>query len=322
MMKSNLEVDNISAGPGEKAKGFVVVDTTASGTQVRVPVILINGAKEGPTLLVTSGVHGDDLNTIPMVWRIAENVDPAELSGQLIAIPICNPPAFEAGSHLSPGDNKSLSFPGNAQGSISERMGYHLYHKIVVQADYLLDMHGGSVRSTLAALVVVDHGADEETVEAANAMAEAFNPDLIIEGKSKGGQPPTAMFQITSRNGNPGLLIGMGKMGFNESDTVRGARGVLNVMRHLNMMEGELEIVATPRHTAAEVYHHTPFGGGFFPAVDVGDEVKAGDTLGTVFNAFGEPNGDVKADVSGMVDAIRFYPVVGAGDWVASIAEI
>ena len=149
-MKPELVIDDLTAAQGEKNKGFVVVDTTASGTLVRVPVILINGAGEGPTLVLTSGIHGDDLNTIPMVWRVAERVEPAKLQGQIIAIPISNPPAFEAGSHLSPGDNKSLSFPGNAQGTISERIGYHLFHKVVTQADYLIDMHGGSKSSTLA----------------------------------------------------------------------------------------------------------------------------------------------------------------------------
>lgn len=320
-MKKDLIIDELQAAPGEMTKGFVTVDESAAGVVVRVPVILMNGAKEGPTLLVTSGVHGDDLNTVPMTWRVAQDVNPAEMRGQLIAVPVCNPVAFQEGSHLTPGDNDSLSFPGDPQGTISQRIGHHLYNKIVVRADFLLDMHGGSVRSTLAALAGIDGGSSGETVEAAKAMAEAFNPDLIVVMEPKGDGPPRGMFQVTSRAGNPGLIIGMGKLGFNEHDTERGARGVLNVMKHLDMLDGEPERVVEPRYTASEVYHYAPFGGGFFPKVEAGQEVDEGQTLGLIRDVFGEVAGEVPSQTTGMVVAIRFYPVMGAGDWVASVAS-
>jgi predicted deacylase len=320
-MKANLVVDNLSAPPGESVHGFITVDESAAGTLVRAPVTLINGSGVGPTLVVTSGVHGDDLNTIPMVWRLVEQVDAVALQGQLIAVPICNPVAFEAGTHLIPADNGTPSVPGDAQGTVSKRIGYNLHHKIVMQADYLIDMHGGSKRSTLAALAGIDAGADKNVVAAALSMAEAFNPDLIIMMEPKNQGPPQGMLQVASRSGAPALIIGMGQMGFNEADTARGARGVLNVLKHLGMLPGEPEITVTPRHTGTELYHHTPFGGAFFPAVSAAQEVQEGDTLGTVCDVFGEPVGEVKAQTSGMVAAIRFYPVVSAGEWVGSIAR-
>jgi hypothetical protein len=228
--------------------------------------------------------------------------------------------AFEAGSHLTPADHKTPSVPGNAQGTISERIGYHLYHKIIIQANYLLDMHGGSVRSTLAALAGVDSGAAPAVVAAAQAMAIAFNPDVLILMKPKSPGPPTGMFQVTSRNGAPGLIIGMGQMGFNEVDTVRGTRGALNVMRHLKMIDGEPELVAQTRVTGAELYHYSPFGGAFFPSVVAGQEVRAGDALGVMYDVFGDPVGAINANIAGLVDAIRYYPVVTGGDWVATVA--
>lgn len=321
-MKPELRVDDLVARAGEKAKGFVLFDESAAGVQVRAPVMLINGAHEGATLVVTSGVHGDDLNTIPMTWRIAEQIDAAELRGQVIAVPIVNPIAFEAGSHLTPTDNATPSVPGNQHGSISERIGYSLYHKIVVQADYLIDMHGGSKRSTLAALAGIDGAAPEDTVKRARGMAEAFNTDLIIVMQPKGEGPPTSMFQVASRNGAPSLIIGMGRMGFNKEDTERGARGVLNVLKHLDMLDGKPEITVTPRETGSELYHYTPHGGGFVPAVEAAQEVHEGDVLGVVYDVFGVEVGQVTAQTDGMVAAIRFYPVVSAGDWVASVARL
>lgn len=320
-MKPDLRVDDLIARPGEKAQGFALFDESAAGIEVRAPVILINGAGEGPTLVVTSGVHGDDLNTIPMTWRIAAQVDPAGLRGQVIAVPVVNPVAFEAGTHLTPADNSTPSVPGNPHGTISERIGYHLYHKIVVQADYAIDMHGGSKRSTLAALAGIDGAAPTEVVQRARGMAEAFNPDLIIVMQPKDDAPPKSIFQVASRNCAPGLIIGMGRMGFNEEDTVRGARGVLNVLKHLDMLDGEPERVVTPRETGSELYHYTPYGGGFFPAVEAAQEVHEGDVLGVICDVFGAEIGQVTAQTDGLVAAIRFYPVVSAGEWVASVAR-
>jgi predicted deacylase len=321
-MKSELRIDDVCALPGALARGFVTFDESAAGTLVRAPVILINGAEPGPTLVVTSGVHGDDLNTVPMTWRAAEQITPAELTGQVILVPVVNPVAFEAGSHLTPADNATPLVPGDPNGTISQRIGHHLYQKIVLRADYLIDMHGGSKRSTLAALAGVDGGADPAIIERAAAMAEAFDPDLVIIMTPKDDGPPGGMFQVSSRRGAPGLIIGMGQMGFNETDTVRGARGVLNVLKHLGMMPGKPERLANPRRTGSELYHHTPYSGGFIPAVRAAQPISEGDVLGTVLNIFGEVVGEVKAQTTGLVAAIRFYPVVSAGEWVASVARL
>jgi uncharacterized protein len=321
-MKPELRIDDVCAQAGAMARGFVVFDESAAGTLVRAPVILINGGEVGPTLVVTSGVHGDDLNTVPMTWRVAEQVDPAALRGQIILVPVVNPVAFEAGSHLTPADNATPLVPGDPNGTISQRIGHNLYQKILLRADYLIDMHGGSKRSTLAALAGVDGGADPATVEKATAMAEAFDPDLVIIMAPKGDGPPGGMFQVSSRRGAPGLIIGMGQMGFNESDTTRGARGVLNVLKYVGMLSGEPERLANPRRTGSELYHHTPYGGGFIPAVHAAQPVSEGDVLGTVLNIFGEFVGEVRAQTTGLVAAIRFYPVVSAGEWVASVARL
>ncbi len=321
-MKQALQVDELNAAAGQSASGHVLFDESAAGTQVRAPVILINGAHDGPTLVVTSGVHGDDLNTIPMTWRVAEKVDPAALRGQLIAVPVVNPVAFEAGTHLTPADNATPGVPGNPAGTLSERIGHSLYHKIVRQADYLLDMHGGSKRSTLAVLAGVDGGAAEAVAARARAMAYAFDPDLVIIMQPKGEGPPRGLFQVASRRGAPGLIIGMGQMGFNETDTARGARGVINVMKHLDMLDGEPDIRAKAQETGSELYHHTPHGGCFFPAVRAAQAVNEGDVLGTVRSVLGRHVGDVRAETRGMIAAIRFYPVVSAGEWVASVARL
>jgi predicted deacylase len=321
-MKAKFEIEGISAGAGERAQGFVVVDESAAGIRTRIPIILLNGAHEGPTLMLASGVHGDDLNTIPMVWRIAETVDLTALRGQIIGAPIINPLAFEAGTHLTPSDNSAPEFPGSASGTISQRIGHQIYNKLVVRADYVIDMHGGSKNATLATLAHIDGGCEPAIFERAKAMAVAFQPELIVVQQGKPGSSPRGLAQAACRLGAVGIYIGLGQMGFNESDTARGAAGVFNIMRHLKMLPGDVvSPTGQPHLTYTERYQKTAHGGGFFPAVAAGAVVKEGDLLGTVFDVFGQPKAQITAEVAGIVDAIRFYPVVAAGDWVASIAR-
>ena len=228
-MKSEFVIENISASAGERAQGFIAVDESAAGTRVRIPVMLLNGVHEGPTLLIASGVHGDDLNTIPMVWRIADTIDLAKLHGQLIAAPIINPLAFEAGTHLTPADNSSPVFPGDLSGTISQRIGHNIYNKLVINADYVIDMHGGSKNATLATLAHIDGGAEPEIFAKAKAMASAFQPELIVVQEPKPSIPPRGLAQVACRRGAAGIYIGLGQMGFNEQDTVRGTENLLTV---------------------------------------------------------------------------------------------
>jgi predicted deacylase len=321
-LSPDLALAGLKAAPGSKARGFIPLAEGPAGTLVRAPVILINGRQPGARMLVVSGIHGDDLNTVPMTWRLGQLVDAAELRGQLILVPVANPVAFEAGTHLTPADNAAPSFPGDPAGTLSQRIGHALDALVVAQANYVIDMHGGSKNATLAVLAAVDGAAAPEVLAAAKAMAEAFQPQLVVVHEPAPDKTAGSLMQAASRRGVPGLYLGMGQMGFNEADTERGVRGVLNILRHLGMLPGEPErSAAPPAYTRTELYQRTPFGGAFEPAVRAGQAVAVDDVLGQVRNVFGEPIGSVRARAAGIVDAIRFYPVVSAGDWVASIAR-
>jgi predicted deacylase len=321
-LAADLIVDDLRAGPGTKARGFIALAEGPAGTQVRAPVLLVNGRQAGRCVLVASGVHGDDLNTVPMTWRLAQEVDAADLRGRLILAPVVNPVAFEAGSHLTPADNAAPSFPGDPSGSLSQRIGHGFYTKVVVHADYVIDMHGGSRNATLAILAAVDGTAAPEVLVAAKAMAEAFQPEVIVVHEPKPGHPAEGLMQAASKRGLPSIYLGIGQMGFNDADTTRGVWGVINILRHLGMLpDAPARLAAAPPYTRTELYQSTPFGGAFEPAVRAGQVVSAGDVLGRVRDIFGRPRGEVQAKVGGIVDAIRFYPVVSAGDWVASIAR-
>ncbi|MBI4446296.1 MAG: succinylglutamate desuccinylase/aspartoacylase family protein [Acidobacteria bacterium] len=314
-----FNVGEVAASPGEKKKGFAVVAQTSLGSLIRVPVIVSNGLYEGPTLLVDSGIHGDDLTSIPVVWKVAEEIDPRNLRGQVICLPFANPMAIEGKSHLTPEDGKSPIFPGRPDGTISERLGYGLYNEIVLKSNYIIDLHGGSMEASLAILVVVDPvgGETEKTI---TEMARAFNPNLIFVSAGKGEGPPNTMHGVANRKGIPSLNIGMGKIGFYEESTRRGADSVFNVMRYLKMLDGSPQVKTDPLFATKEVFKFSSHNGAFFPTTKEDEMVTEGQTVGRIVDVFGDMITEVKAPATGMVLAICFYPIVKAGDFLISVA--
>lgn len=319
-MKQAFTIAGVTSAPGARGTGYLVVDETPGGSLLRVPMILINGALPGPTFLAATGVHGDDLTTLPVIWEVARRIDPGALSGQWVGVPVANPPAFDAGSHLTPGDHKSLTFPGRRDGTVSERIAFALAQYLLPGVDSVIDMHGGSVRSTLAVLAMIEEtgGITQERQE---AMARAFGPDVVIR-KAHKPDPPRSLTGEANARGIPALVIGMGTFGFDERFTTRGAEGVLNAMRAAGLLPGGASPTRKPLDALIEVYQQSPATGVFFPSVKIADIVEAGQVVGTIRNMFGETIAEVRAQAAGVVDALRHNPVIPAGDWVISIAPL
>ena len=120
-----------------------------AGLSQPTPVLVVNGANPGPTLCLTGAIHGDELNGIEIVRRTVYDLDPDELSGRVIGIPIVNLQGFQRGSRYLP-DRRDLNrhFPGTEWGSLADRIAHSLYTKVILHCDLLVDIHTGSLRRT------------------------------------------------------------------------------------------------------------------------------------------------------------------------------
>jgi hypothetical protein len=157
--------------------------------------------------------------------------------------------------------------------------------------------------------------------EAQEKIARAFGPDVLIR-KGYKPDPPRSLTGEANARGIPAVVVGMGVYGFYEEFTERGTHGILNVMRALGMLDGPVDNRREPTEALIEVYQQSPASGVFFPAVQVGALVEKGQVVGTIRNMFGEAVADVRAQTTGVVDALRHNPVISAGDWVVSIAPL
>src|SRR4029077_18804374 len=95
---------------------------------IRIPVLLARGAATGKTLVATASVHGDEYEGVQAIFECFDELDPAQMSGDLLAVPVANPPAFFAGSRLSPLDQANLArcFPGAPDGGPTDAIAWHL----------------------------------------------------------------------------------------------------------------------------------------------------------------------------------------------------
>ncbi len=144
-------VGTASAAPGQKATG--VLEVPAGVDQAtNIPVAVVNGVKPGPVLALVSGAHGTEYASIIALETLILDLDPSQLTGTVIILPLVNLPSFEQKvPHVNPVDKKSMNrfYPGKADGTQTERASYLITKEVVDRCDYLIDFHGGDLDESL-----------------------------------------------------------------------------------------------------------------------------------------------------------------------------
>ena len=149
-MSGKLEVGNVTANRGEFKKGVIQGVELIDNTSINVPVLVMNGAGDGPTLLITSTQHGTEIQGIEVIHRVMrEEISPKDLRGAIVGIPVMNPLAFMHHQYLSWIDNLDLGGGGSAspltadqpEGTATERLAYALWQEAWSKADMVINIH-------------------------------------------------------------------------------------------------------------------------------------------------------------------------------------
>jgi len=279
MSKTLLSAGTLSAPHGEKRYG--VNEFLVDGQPYRLPMWLINGAGEGPTLVVTGGVHAAEYASIAAALELGRSLDPGNLSGRVIVVPIVNMPAFRARSiYVCPldGKNPNRVFPGNAQGSASEQIADWVFRNVISQATHYVDLHGGDLIEALVPFTIFFRSGNQRVDEASLEMARVFGIHFLVCSET-----PGSTFCAASVAGIPSILTESGGQGIWTTGDVRlHTDGLNRLMRHLKMIPG-IAPEAVPT-TLLERFlwlrsEHEAF---WYPAVAVNGRVKAGQNLGVV----------------------------------------
>jgi predicted deacylase len=322
-----LKVGELEAQPGAAVSGYLhIVPLQDAGAEL--PVSIIRGAKPGPTLALIAGTHGYEYAGIIALQRIRQGVDPAELSGTLLLVHIANPPSFYGRTiYYSPADGKNLNrvYPGKADGTLSERIAHAITTQVIEPADFLIDLHAGDGNEALRPYVYLPQTGQAELDAKSRGLAVAFGLDHIVLDKGRAQPPEASLYtdQTAISRGIPAITTETGQLGLSDDYWVSLAEdGILNVMRHLQMLPGEPK--ANEHVVWLEDYEviRAPVAGIFRAAVRDGYAVAEQGLLGELVDPFGEHIAEVRAPFAGVVNYVLGTPPVSAGEPVAMVSQL
>src|SRR5260221_2403153 len=231
----NFDLSRLASGTRHTA--WIEVAPRADGGKWRLPIMVIVGAATGPTLLVLAGIHGDEYTGIEAIPHIFEAVEPVALRGRLVMIPVCNMPAYEAATRANPLDGLNMArvFPGEPNGKLTERIAYHISSRFIAQADFLIDLHTAGTHYEIQMLVGYFHDSSDLGQRSLEA-AMVFGAPVLWGHPAP--IPPGRTISAAFARGIPWLYTESP-----ENHSQRAAHvviyrdGVLNVMKHLNMVD-------------------------------------------------------------------------------------
>jgi predicted deacylase len=320
-------VGTASAMPGQKAYGAIEVPGGVdAGT--RIAVAVVRGTKPGPVLALVSGAHGTEYASIVAVSKLVQKLDPAEISGTVILVPLVNTPSFEQKvPHVNPVDGKSMNrfYPGKADGTQTERALFLMTREVVEKCDDLIDYHGGDLDEDLRpySYWVKTGNAKQDAVS--KQMVLAFGLDHIIIATDRPTDLSATRYldATASARGKPSLAVEAGRAGTVEPEDVAAlVDGTLSVMRQLKMLPGAPSPVEHPVWIESVETAKSEEAGLFYPLVRRGSYVEKGMKLGTVTDALGRLVFEARSPAAGVVLYICAVPSMKKGDTVANIGVL
>ncbi len=322
-----ISVGSAQAPRGSKAKGFIKVGELALQGEVLIPVVIVNGKAEGPTLWLNGGVHGDELNGFLAIRNVAEELDPQALKGALVCTPLCNPLAVQWRHKIGPFDFLDLDqqFPGDPAGQISQQIAYHLFREIKGKASHLINFHTAGTYYMAPPYTVFKKaaGVKPEVLGQIERLAKAFGLRINcrVDLSSASGELPGniagALDVSCALQGIPAFMAEVGSGGKFEKENIAVAElGIRNVMKHLGMIPGEAEPAREPVLITRRRFLYSRQAGFLLMEVEPGTILLPGKTIGRILDLFSERE-VISAPQETWIIQVRTNPVVHAGDRIA-----
>jgi len=309
-----LPLLNRVVDPGTFATLHWTPDQSFGSIATPVPVLVAHGTKPGPQLCLTAAIHGDELNGIEMVRRLMYKLEPDELAGTVIGVPIVNLDGFRSGSrYLSDRRDLNRYFPGNKNGSAASRVAHSLYSNIVSHCDYLVDLHTGS----------------QKRVNLPQLRADLDNPDVVAFAKHFGGMTVlhspgvTGMLRDAAvKDGIVAVTMEAGGPNRLETQAVNyGVQALETLLENLQMQKASRFWSAPQPVFFESEWIRADQGGILLAEVKLNDKVKKGQILGTVTDPISNTGSAIIAPYNGRVLGMAVNQVIHAGFAAFRIGE-
>jgi len=327
-----FELLQLSVEPGTKVSGKLAVSAGMDDVQTFIPVTIIHGRQPGPVLSLIAGIHGSEYAPILAMQRLPDALDPAEMAGTLIIVHIANVPAFQGRTvYFGPNDLKNLnrSFPGDPAGTVTERIANIITQEVMLRSDYFIDIHSGDANESLrpSYSAYYKEAGGESVIAESKRMAIAFGLETVVQFSGSYANVEDAIYtsaQAVTR-GIPAIDIESGELGVVADVFIDPIiKGVLNVMKELEMLTGPLEPSNNPLLVAERARIYSEHQGIWHAdaLVKTGDYVTQGTKLGLITDYFGNHLETIYAPASGVLLILFGTPPVNEGDNIAVIGQL
>ncbi|RWH95497.1 succinylglutamate desuccinylase/aspartoacylase family protein [Mesorhizobium sp.] len=311
------------------SKGHLVIPKGADCEALSLPVFSLNKGK-GPRLLITGGCHGNELEGPIVARRLVDWLPEAQTCGRVIIVPVLNPPAVQAWSRNTPVDGLNLnrSFPGRADGSVTERIADAVSRLLLPTTDTVFDLHSFGPMWDFPPASTTHPIADADLMAKTVRMAEAFKFPMTLVWEY---HDTPGMFDILVQNQGKVFIcaeLGGGTIG-SEALSIYEA-GVRNALIALGLVEGEAEYPIFRQKKSSQTLEtlssdelKSPARGIFEPRCSMLDNVRQGDLIGTLhpMDSLSADSIDIRAPRTSTVCAIRSGAHVDANQTVALLAR-
>jgi len=272
---SAFEIAGTKVESGTRGFVWIPVTVTARGSELRLPLHIINGAEDGPTLGLCCALHGDAIYPIEIVRNVVGQLSPNQIRGRVLVMPVANPVAFESATRVTgvglgtDKNNLNRVFPGSQKGWLTEQIAYSITNFFVAYLDYLIDFHCGGL----------DHAIDYTRID----MAPTPHGEKVFEISRRYGSEVLCVMEYDSAHREyPGTIIGLaeekgivavlseigGNMMYDNPEYLRKTtEGVFNVMKYIGMLDGEATLPKKQMVVRERCLLRPRYGGLFYPKV-------------------------------------------------------
>ncbi len=290
--------------------------TNGLGDKIKIPIIIAVGKKRSPIIGLTAAVHGNELNGISVIQRLMHQIDPSELNGTIISIPVVNIPSYLNGVRLfKEGYDLNRIMPGKQNGDVADVYAFRFVNKVIKKLDYLLDLHTASF-GRINSFYIRSDMSNPKTRQ----LALLQNADIIVhnppsDGTLRGAAEELKIPAITIEVGNPS--------GFQKKIIKSGLEGIHNVLSYLHFIPDQVEPSNKNTVVCSKSYWiYTDLGGLLTVHCELRQHLKEGEHIATLRNIFGDVIKEFYAPQDGIVIGKSINPVNQSGGRILHLGII
>ncbi|MHC5362920.1 succinylglutamate desuccinylase/aspartoacylase family protein [Myroides sp. LJL110] len=303
--------------PGQTIKLNLEIAKLHTASNLEIPVIVSRSKHPGPTVLLSAGLHGDELNGVDIVRQIVHKKINIPKRGTIICIPVINIFGYINKSREFPdGRDMNRVFPGSKDGSLAGRFAYHLLQSIIPLVDYAIDFHaGGQSRFNAPQIRIAPN--DPQLKQ----LADIFQPPFILYSNQIAGSFRNA---CAKRNVKMLLFEGGKSLDINKDVSSMGVEGTMRFLAHFDMLADHFHL-PDPHYKVVTIekaqWIRSRKSGLLHDQVEIGSFVEKGTTLAEISDPYGKENVKVKSPISGYVINVNHSPIVYQGDAIFNISK-